>query len=328
MPKISVIVPIFNVAPYIQRCAKSLFEQTIDDIEIIFIDDCSPDNSMALLNEEIERYRNFLKEKKIRVRESRMPSNGGQAAVRRQGLLLAEGDYVIHCDSDDWVDTSLYEEMYAEAVRVDADVVICPIRDEYVSKGITRPMEYLGDNCQDVLQNWYRNPVGMFSWNKLVKRKIYIAHDLLPFEGVNMWEDNGMMLRVFYFANKLAQTSNAVYHYNQANTSAMTNGYGRKAINQMISCARQLDIFFREKKDYKSFEKTNNAIKFLAKLNLVTSRFSWLKEFYSLFPESNTAMSYIPKNTFSKKGYLRFLFVKYHLSWLFVILFKLRKLFT
>ena len=325
MPKVSVIVPVYNVERYIERCAMSLFKQTLNDVEYIFIDDCTPDDSMSVLQTVIEKFQSrFTKEKKI-VKIESMPTNSGLAAVRRHGINIATGDFIIHCDSDDWVDVSLYEEMYTEAVRTNADVVICPIRDEYALNGITRPVENLGDNCRDVLQNWYRNPVGMFSWNKLVKRDIYKKYNLLPFEGINMWEDNGLMLRVFYFSNSLSQTSNAVYHYNQSNNSAITSGYGRKAIDQMISCASQLDIFFREKKDYKRYEHTNNAIKFLAKLNLVTSHFSWLKEFYSLFPESNTAVSYIPKNAFSKKGYVRFLFVKYHLAWLFVLMFKFKK---
>ena len=111
MPKVSVIIPIYGVEKYIERCARSLFEQTLDDIEYIFIDDCTPDNSMIVLQSIIEKYRFRLdKEKKV-VRIEKMPSNSGLTAVRSHGMQLALGEYVIHCDSDDWVDRELYETM-------------------------------------------------------------------------------------------------------------------------------------------------------------------------------------------------------------------------
>ena len=80
-PKITVIVPVYNVAAYIEKCAISLFQQTLDSLEILFIDDCSPDNSVEIIKETLKKYpvRNSL------TRIIRMPSNGGQAAVRRRG---------------------------------------------------------------------------------------------------------------------------------------------------------------------------------------------------------------------------------------------------
>ena len=95
MPKISVIVPVYNVAGYIERCAMSLFEQTLHDIEYIFIDDCTPDDSMEILQSVIEKYKlRFMAEKKI-VKIGSMPANSRQAAVRRHGILLSTGDFII-----------------------------------------------------------------------------------------------------------------------------------------------------------------------------------------------------------------------------------------
>ena len=108
----------------------------------------------------------------------------------------------------------------------------------------------------------------------------------------------------------------------------MTNGYGRGAVDQMIKCANELDAFFKSKPDAAKFEKTIKTIKFMAKLNLVTTRFNWLREFYRLFPESNGAVKWIGLDAFSKKGKIRFLFVKYHLAWLFVLMFKIKSSFT
>ena len=103
MPKVSVIVPIYKVEPFIERCARSLFEQTLDDIEYIFVNDCTPDKSMEVLSRVLEDYPG----RKEQVRIITMPVNSGLPKVRRAGLEVASGDYIIHCDSDDWVDRTM-----------------------------------------------------------------------------------------------------------------------------------------------------------------------------------------------------------------------------
>ncbi len=106
MPKVSVIIPVYGVEKYIERCARSLFEQTLDDIEYLFIDDCTPDKSIEMLKQVLEDYPH----RKPQVVIHRMEQNSGQAAVRKWGMQNAIGDYVIHCDSDDWVELTMYEE--------------------------------------------------------------------------------------------------------------------------------------------------------------------------------------------------------------------------
>ena len=320
MPKISVIIPVYNVARYIERCARSLFEQTLDDIEFIFIDDCTPDDSVDIL-------RNVLNEYPLRKPQTRiltMPTNSRQAAVRRHGLKIATGDYIINCDSDDWVDTDLYENLYNEALRSDADIVICPIRDEYNNGGKTRPLPALPHTCREALQYWYCNGIEMYAWNKLTRRSVIVDNDLLPYESINMWEDSGMFLRVFYYAKGLSGITMSVYHYNRANTSAMTHGYGPEAVNQMIDCARRINSFFKSKPDYELFKKTALAIKFYARINLITDSYEGLREYKKTFPESDAIIPEIKLNAFSAKGKIRFLAVKYKLAWLFIALFKLR----
>ena len=322
MPKISVIVPIYNVSAYIERCARSLWEQTLDDIEYIFINDCTPDNSMEILEKVLKDY----PQRKSQTRIFKMPTNSRLAAVRRHGIKLAAGEYIIHCDADDWVDTNLYEKMYNEAIQSNADVVICPIRDEYKGFGQDRPIRKIPPTCREVLKNWYCHSIGMFAWNKLVKSSTYQDYNILPFEGINMWEDNGLFLRIFYYANGLSSINGAVYHYNRSNNNAMTHGYGKSSVEQMIACAYQIDVFFKSKPDYKEFEKTVLALKFFARINLITDSYKGLREYYSTFPESNSIISEIDLNAFSKKGKIRYLFVKYRMAWLFVAMFKIKNL--
>ena len=324
MPKVSVIVPVYNVENYIERCATCLFKQTLDDVEYIFIDDCSPDRSIELLRNIILQFPN----RSGSVRIVKMPTNSRQAAVRSYGMQLATGDYVIHCDSDDWVDLDYYEKMYAEAIRCDADVVFAPIVDEYVNSSVLRKMEPLPNNGKDLVSSWYRTNTAMYSWNKLVKRTIYTENNILPFEGINMWEDNGLMLRVLYYANRVSSVTGTAYHYNHTNMAATTAGYGRSAVDQMLKCADLLGKFFVEKSDAKDYVKTANAVKYLAKLNLITTEYKGIREFKQTYPESDEAVNYISLNAFSTKGKIRFLFVKYHMAWLFVTLFKCASFFS
>lgn len=318
MPKISVIVPVYKAEKYIERCAKSLFEQTLDDVEYIFIDDCSPDESVKVLEMILLNYPHRAQHTII----SKMPVNSRQAAVRKKAIELASGDFIFNCDSDDWLDLDLFEKMYAKAIEENSDVVVCPFRWEFGDSYWDVPNPPLKDICTEELKLWYKKGIGMNLCNKLVRRSILVDNDILPYEGINMWEDNGVMFRVFYYAQGLSRITDSYYHYDRANESSITYSYGRPVIEQMLNCARYLSKFFKEKPDYEDYKKTILALKFYARIELVATEFSWLKEYYKIFPETDAIISDIPRNAFSKRGYIRFWFVKNHLAWLFVLMFK------
>ena len=120
MPKVSIIVPVYGVEKYIERCACSLFEQTLDDLEFIFVDDSSPDDSIEKLQTLILKYPNRIPQ----VRIIRHDVNRGLPAARQTGIRVASGDYIIHCDSDDWIDLDLCETLYLKASENSSDVVI------------------------------------------------------------------------------------------------------------------------------------------------------------------------------------------------------------
>ena len=324
VPKLSIIVPIYNVEDFIVKCSVSLFNQDYPNIEFIFVNDCTKDNSVNVLSRVILDYPH----RKDQIRILNHEVNKGLPIARQTGIEVATGDYIAHCDSDDWVDVELYEKMYDEAVQSGADVVFAPIVDEYVNASSLRKIYDLHKTGKDVVSEWYHKNVAMYSWNKLVKRSIYVENNILPFEGVNMWEDNGLMLRVLYYARKVSFITGPAYHYNHTNMGAMTVGYGRSAVDQMLKCADLLDKFFLEKDDAEMFTKTVNAVKYLAKLNLITTEYKGIREFKQIYPECDEAVHYISLKAFSTKGKIRFLFVKYHLSWLFVTLFKCKNLFT
>lgn len=119
MPKVSVIVPVYGVEQYIERCARSLFEQTLDDMEFVFVDDCTKDSSIDVLLKVMDEYPHRKGQVKIVHHEKNM----GLPLARKTGVYASTGEYIAHCDSDDWMDINAYQLLYTEALRTQADMI-------------------------------------------------------------------------------------------------------------------------------------------------------------------------------------------------------------
>lgn len=322
VPAVTVIVPVYNVSAYIEKCARSLFEQTLESLEILFVDDCSPDNSVEIIRTLLTEY----PAREASTRIIRMPSNSGLAAVRRQGMIEATGEYVIHCDGDDWVDADLYKTMYEKALLKNLDIVICDFSYEYPNQSIKHIQNIQYTKGKEIIKNWYNSTIHMSCANKLVRRSIYKSNDVLPWIGLDMWEDNGLLTRLFYYADSVGGISGPVYHYNRCNVGAMTAGYGEKQVNQMIRIAGNLSDFFQSKEDGADFLKTADAFKYLARINLITDSFKNYRIFKKTFPESRYIARELDPGAFSKKGKIRFQIVKCGFAPVFITMFKIKNL--
>ena len=263
MPKVSVIIPVYGVEKYIERCARSLFEQTLDDIEYLFIDDCTPDKSIEILKNVLENYPN----RKNQVIIHRMEKNSGQAAVRKWGMLNATGDYIIHCDSDDWVDVTMYEKMYNKAIEEGSDVVICGYDITNGNKIIMSKLtnDYTFDTlCRNIL-------VGITSgalWNKLVNRNLI---DRIVFPIGNMGEDMTIILQCLYFSKRINNVSLPLYSY-YVNENSITNIQSEEGIfYKFRESQKNADIlidFFRDNALYDTYSKEIEVLLFNKKCNL------------------------------------------------------------
>ena len=214
MPKVSVIIPVYGVEKYIEKCARSLFEQTLDDIEYLFVDDCTPDKSVDILKQILEEYPH----RKSQVVIHRMEQNSGQAVVREWGVKNAKGDFITHCDSDDWVDTSMYLEMYETAVRENADVVICDFvvtDSDTTNIRITachaKTPEQFMENCLFQRDSWSL-------WNKFFRREIYYNIEYPQF---SMGEDLATTTQLFLKVKKMYYIPKTFYYYYQNNNSTI-----------------------------------------------------------------------------------------------------------
>lgn len=121
--KLSVCIPVYNVAPYVEQCARSLFGQTYEDMEFLFVDDATPDDSIGIVRRALADY----PARQGQVKFLRHETNRGLVAARKTAIRAATGDLITHCDSDDWVDPDLYAKMVGAMKAADADAVLSSV---------------------------------------------------------------------------------------------------------------------------------------------------------------------------------------------------------
>ncbi len=212
---VSVIIPIFKVRNFIERCVCSLFEQTLKDVEYIFVDDATPDDSIKILKSCLGRYPERMDQVMIVTHEQ----NQGLPAARNTGLAVASGEYIFHCDSDDFVEKDMLEEMYNAAKANDADMVYC---DFYLS--FEKNERYMSNpaykTADDALRTGLLGGSMKYNvWNKLVRRSLYTENDIVFPAGHAMGEDM-TMIRLAACAKTVACVPKAFYHYVKLNSNA------------------------------------------------------------------------------------------------------------
>lgn len=200
MPKVSVIVPIYNVEKYLEKCINSLLSQTLEDIQIILVNDGSKDNSGNIAKECEKNNKNRI----IYVEKE----NGGLSDARNYGLKYATGDFIAFLDSDDYIEKNAYEEMYNKAIEENADYVECDFIWEFPNK-IRVDKQYPYKNKKEMLSF-----VRVVAWNKLIKRQL-ITDNNLEFPKGLRYEDVEFTYKLIPFINKFAYVDKTFIHYVQ-----------------------------------------------------------------------------------------------------------------
>ena len=216
MPKVSVIIPIYNVEKYLRQCLDSLVNQTLADIEIICINDGSTDGSLSILEEYAS------KDERIKVISQ---ENQGQGVARNRGIELSSGEYIGFVDPDDWGELNMYEEMYSKAKFYDPDIVECTYNQyyEYSKKSKTRPNAILLQ--EDTIFNWKENPDYIFKstnlsvWNKLYKSS-FVKNNNIKFADTKLAQDHIFTIKSRIFANKIIFINKPLYNYRICKGSA------------------------------------------------------------------------------------------------------------
>ena len=229
MPKVSVIIPVYGVEKYIERCSRSLFEQTLDDIEYLFIDDCTPDRSIEILNRVLDEY----PQRKNQVKILRHDKNQGLPIARQTGLKVASGEYIAHCDSDDWVDVTMYEKMYNKVIEENADMIICGYNLTDCVDFHRKKRSYKSKSKQQYLGDLFYQKAGWAVWNRLVSRRVY-QQDISYPKG-NMGEDMVLTIQYVMLCQKISFIDECLYNY-FFNPYSITH---TQSINSVISKYKQ-----------------------------------------------------------------------------------------
>ena len=262
MCKVSVVVPIYKVEKYLCNCIESLIGQTLNDIEIILVDDGSPDNCPAICDRYAEQ------DTRINVIHKK---NGGVSAARNDGLATAKGEWVIFCDSDDWMVPSALESLYNKAVETDSDVVIgdvYQVRENkkshtvfYANEFTTEDQEFINRLIEaDIYRTYCPNPPSdgpAFGyggpWNKLVRRSLLTDNHIkfdLRVKGI--FDDILYTAHILAAANRISYISVPVYNYRIV-SSSITHTFKPNVLEINDAIFYSWQEFFEEQEERADF---------------------------------------------------------------------------
>lgn len=219
--KVSIIIPVYKVEKYIHDCMNTVLSQTLKDIEIILVDDGSPDNCGKICDDYAKR------DSRVKVIHQ---TNGRQGKARNNGVKIATGEYIGFVDSDDWISPVMYEELYNKAVKTDADIVMCDyFRSRFIgdARGKKSKIDknFLVSDVFNV-DDFYTtvNRKSYFSivvcWNKIFKRDFYLKN--IKFPENMIFEDSPVMFSAFCKAKRISVVDKKLYFYRISNENSST----------------------------------------------------------------------------------------------------------
>lgn len=284
-PKVSVIVPVWGVEKYIERCARSLFGQILEDMEFIFVDDCTPDNSITILKEVMNDYPMRINQTKIITHSH----NKGLPQARKTGVDAVTGEYVIFCDSDDYVEKEMYATMYDYAVKNHCDLVHCDIdvvSDTGLVKSLT--LKKTQPSSEKLKRLIIDGDISNSLCNKLVRKNIF--NDIIfPQYGMN--EDNAVAIQLAYYSKTLGYINHSFYkaYFNNSSisrTPGETQQY--KKFQESLENSRFM-VDFLASKGYNEKSKAMLRAKMRPKIVLfmLMNKAKYIKTWRQTYPEVN-----------------------------------------
>lgn len=244
MKKVSVLIPVYNVENFVQRCAESIFRQNYDNLDVVFVDDCSPDNSIQRINDTLQDYPN----RKNQVRIVKHKENRGLAAARNTGVDAAIGDYLMHVDSDDYLDEAAISQCVELLEKEAADVVVFGVNHVYPNKTVTNIVN-VPQSKDEYLKLMLSRRTRVNIWGALYKTELYKKHDIQTIEGANLGEDYTVTPRLIYYAQKVVEIQKPLYYYIHYNDNSYTYRFSYKSVISHIDILKLLRNFFHDKND-------------------------------------------------------------------------------
>ncbi len=241
-PKVSILVPVYGVEKYIEQCVVSLFEQSYDNCEFIFVNDATPDSSIEVLKVVVNNY----PQRKNQVKIVNHAKNCGVAQTRNSALDNAEGDYILFVDSDDWVETTIVEKLVEKSLSCDADIVNAwcanAWSDGKVETVFTPWLKSREEHIKAVLGQSHIVPNNVRGM--LFKRYIYNDNGLRFTPGVDFGEDYSLLPQLLYYAHRLESVCEPLYLYRLQNNGSYMNNINKRHTQSYVEANSIVNNFF------------------------------------------------------------------------------------
>lgn len=282
--KVSVIVPVYKVERCIERCVRSLMEQTMKDgIEFIFINDCTPDNSMIIIESVVAEYPDRNGQVVI-VNNER---NLGVFNTRKRGIELAKGEYIGWCDSDDWCEIDMFEKMCDVAFERALDIVVCNYKLVHDSKISIISLIPSKTPQEAILNSYYKRTFRGHLVIHLIKRGIYLRcrNDVVA---TNFGEDMFLLFHIYYYSTSVGYVNTPFYNYWINNKTSLTHSidWGKSAWLVQQENLERIERLYYQNNGWKKFHVTINALIFERKC-LYGKAFDSGKEFFYTFKRAS-----------------------------------------
>lgn len=266
-PKVSVIIPVYNSSKYIAKCCHSLFGQTLDSLQFIFVDDGSNDGSLEIIKKILSEYPNRLAQVSFLIHEE----NKGVGAARQAGLAQSHGEYVTHCDSDDWVEPDTYRLLYERAVSEDADIVTCAYFIESEDGSTIKIVPSIQGDSKELTFDIGPRTGSLVL--KLIRRDLIFKNDLQVPRKMKWGEDFCLSLESLLLSRKTVCVNIPLYHYVQHKDS-LTHTLTIEKCLSLIDCGHVIESFL---------EKHNLSSNYVYQLNWLKFQ---LKQYLLVFPQT------------------------------------------
>lgn len=230
----------FMAEPYIERCCRSLFGQTLKELELIFIDDCSRDRSMEVVENVLADYPGRKSCVKILHNEKNM----GVSHTRQRGVDAATGEYIAHCDPDDWVEPDAYEKLYAKAEQTGADIVIC---DYHVTSSPEPVKVSLPVGREALFEAIVFGKFDNYLWNKILRREFIQASGIKFNPSLSLWEDQAYLVPLMLMADCVSMVHEPLYHYFSDNIRSISRGKNLKKALSRIGAVADVEKFLQKR---------------------------------------------------------------------------------
>jgi glycosyltransferase involved in cell wall biosynthesis len=278
MPKISIIVPIYNVEKYLRKCLDSILSQTFSDFELILVNDYSLDNSAAICLE----YAN--KDKRIKLVNKQ--KNEGLPQARKTGFENSIGEFIINIDSDDWIEPNMLEKLYQKAISDNCDIVICHYYSEKDGVGNVIQKDFSSFDKTKIIKNIISYIASPHVWNKLIKKELY---QLAEFPKLSNSEDYVITIQNIYNSNKIGYVNLPLYHY-RYNAQSLSNDNERKITARIQENKNWGKVINFLKEKYGSLEifepELSNRVNGFKLVYISDKDLRKNKELFNLYPES------------------------------------------